>query len=191
MTSLAIAPASLATTAGATSKASRRALKAAAERAEDRAFSRWYFDCGMTRALAAFWSLPDAAALSDEARGRFMRSWLAEAWSNHRGTAGATAGTSSRLTHGALVLHLGTRTASLRGDPLALLPREWALLEALMVAPARVQSRAALVAHLKTRGHTLEGHVLNALVCDVRRKLGAGCITTVRRGGYAMGAVMA
>lgn len=97
------------------------------------------------------------------------------------------AGTSEPVVHGRLVLDLRTHRVSVDGQPVALTPKEYAILTCLAEDPGRVVSRQAIL----ERGW--EGHwygptkVLDVHVASLRRKLGApGLVETVYGTGFRL-----
>jgi two-component system, OmpR family, response regulator QseB len=87
---------------------------------------------------------------------------------------------------GDLELDFAGRTATLDGAPLTLSPREFALLEVLIVSPDRVVTRTRLEAssagwHSDAESNSLEVHIHN-----LRRKLERQRIVTVRGVGYRL-----
>lgn len=95
------------------------------------------------------------------------------------------------LRHGALVLDMDSHQATLHGDPLALTPIEFRLLEALMTYPGRALSREILLNHMKTHGDIVVDRVVDVHVGKLRRKIEADAthpryIETVRGIGYRL-----
>jgi two-component system OmpR family response regulator/two-component system response regulator QseB len=91
------------------------------------------------------------------------------------------------LAHGELELDPATHEARLRGEPLALSPREFALLEAFLRRPGAILSRAQLEDRLYGWGEELESNAISVYVHQLRRKLGEDFIQTVRGVGYYVG----
>jgi two-component system OmpR family response regulator/two-component system response regulator QseB len=89
---------------------------------------------------------------------------------------------------GAVTLDPATRMVSRDGVPLALSAREYAVLEALMLRPGAILSRAQLEDRLYGWGEELESNAISVYVHQLRRKLGEGFIHTVRGVGYYVGA---
>src|SRR5512137_679963 len=85
---------------------------------------------------------------------------------------------------GGVSLDPATRTVSRDGVPLALSAREYAVLEALMLRPGAILSRAQLEDRLYGWGEELESNAISVYVHQLRRKLGDGFIHTVRGIGY-------
>jgi two-component system response regulator QseB len=94
----------------------------------------------------------------------------------------------SRLSCGPVSLDPGTRQVSLHGRPVALSAREFAVLEALMRRPGAMLSRSQLEDRLYGWGEAIESNAVSVYVHQLRRKLGAGFIVTVRGLGYAVSA---
>ena len=89
---------------------------------------------------------------------------------------------------GGVALDPSTRQVTRDGVPLALSAREYAVLEALMLRPGAILSRAQLEDRLYGWGEELESNAISVYVHQLRRKLGDGFIHTVRGVGYYVGA---
>jgi two-component system OmpR family response regulator/two-component system response regulator QseB len=89
---------------------------------------------------------------------------------------------------GGVTLDPATRMVSRDGVPLALSAREYAVLEALMLRPGAILSRAQLEDRLYGWGEELESNAISVYIHQLRRKLGEGVIHTVRGVGYYVGA---
>lgn len=89
---------------------------------------------------------------------------------------------------GGVTLDPATREVTHDGVPLALSAREYAVLEALMMRPGAILSRAQLEDRLYGWGEELESNAISVYVHQLRRKLGEGFIHTVRGVGYYVGA---
>jgi DNA-binding response OmpR family regulator len=89
---------------------------------------------------------------------------------------------------GGVRLDPSTRDVSRDGVALALSAREYAVLEALMLRPGAILSRAQLEDRLYGWGEELESNAISVYVHQLRRKLGEGFIHTVRGVGYYIGA---
>jgi DNA-binding response OmpR family regulator len=87
-----------------------------------------------------------------------------------------------------VVLDPTTRQVTRHGTPVALSSREYAVLEALMLRPGAILSRAQLENRLYGWGEELESNAISVYVHQLRRKLGEGFIHTVRGIGYYVGA---
>jgi len=87
-----------------------------------------------------------------------------------------------------VTLDPATRQVAHNGVPVALSAREYAVLEALMMRPGAILSRAQLEDRLYGWGEGLESNAISVYVHQLRRKLGDGFIRTVRGVGYYVGA---
>lgn len=87
-----------------------------------------------------------------------------------------------------VTLDPATRQVTLNGAPVVLSAREYAVLEALMMRPGAILSRAQLEDRLYGWGEELESNAISVYVHQLRRKLGEGFIRTVRGIGYYVGA---
>ena len=88
--------------------------------------------------------------------------------------------------HGDLTLAPAAHEVTKNGEPRRLLPREFALLQALIEAPSRVFTRAQLEDKLYGWGDEVGSNAIEVHVHGLRRKLGADQIVTVRGVGYRM-----
>ena len=88
------------------------------------------------------------------------------------------------LAHGEVELSPATREARLRGQPLALSPREFALLEALLARPGAILSRAQLEDKLYGWSDPVESNAVEVHIHALRKKLGADFIRNVRGVGW-------
>lgn len=99
--------------------------------------------------------------------------------------------TTPRLAAGNLELDTARRVARCAGQALALSPREYALLEALLHGRGRVLSRAALFERLYGADARASDKVIEVLLSGLRGKLAAagwdGRIDNRRGFGYALG----
>jgi two-component system OmpR family response regulator/two-component system response regulator QseB len=89
---------------------------------------------------------------------------------------------------GTVRLDPATRQVTQNGAPVALSAREYAVLEALMMRPGAILSRAQLEDRLYGWGEELESNAISVYVHQLRRKLGEDFIRTVRGVGYYVGA---
>lgn len=89
-----------------------------------------------------------------------------------------------------LVIHLDvtlnavTREVTRGGRPVVLAPKEFALLEALLVRPGAVLSRAQLEEKVYGWGEEIESNAIEVYVHGLRRKLGQDFIRNIRGVGY-------
>ena len=92
------------------------------------------------------------------------------------------------LCHGDVTLDPVTREATLKGKPVTLSSREFALLSALIERPSAVLSRAQLEERLYGWGDEVESNAVEVHIHHLRRKLGANLIRNVRGLGYTLSA---
>jgi DNA-binding response OmpR family regulator len=90
------------------------------------------------------------------------------------------------LTSGAVTLDPATREVTLAGEPVALTPREHAVLEYLMRHPDRVVTKIELLDHVWDVDAE-DPTVVEVYVGYLRRKLGREVVRTVRGAGYRIG----
>ena len=89
-----------------------------------------------------------------------------------------------------VIEHLGvridpaTREVTRDGAPVVLSAREYAVLEALLLRPGAVLSRAQLEDRLYGWGDAIESNAVSVFIHQLRRKLGADFIRNVRGVGY-------
>lgn len=74
-----------------------------------------------------------------------------------------------------------------RGRPVALTPREYALVECLGLHPGRAFARESLIERVWPEDSEVDTKVVDVFVSTARRKLGEGVIETVRGLGYRLG----
>ena len=91
-----------------------------------------------------------------------------------------------RLVAQDVALEPAARSVTLAGVPVALSAREFDLLHVLMLNAGRVLSREQIEQHLYSWGQEVESNTVEVHVHNLRRKLGAGLIHTVRGVGYAL-----
>jgi two-component system response regulator QseB len=89
-------------------------------------------------------------------------------------------------THGELQLDPAAHEAMKDGALLNLVPREFALLQALIEEPARVFRRAELEEKLYGWGEEVGSNTIEVHVHSLRRKIGADQVVTVRGVGYRL-----
>jgi two-component system OmpR family response regulator/two-component system response regulator QseB len=80
-----------------------------------------------------------------------------------------------------------TREVTRDGHPVALSAREYALLEALMMRPGAILSRAQLEDRLYGWNEAVESNAVSVYIHQLRHKLGADFIRNVRGVGYFVG----
>lgn len=89
------------------------------------------------------------------------------------------------LSNGTLSLDPATQEATVNGGPaVTLTGREFALLQALLVRPGAILSRAALEDHIYGWGEEVESNVVDFLIHALRHKLGNDVIQNVRGVGW-------
>lgn len=86
--------------------------------------------------------------------------------------------------HKGVSINPATREVTVRGEPVVLSSREWAVLEPLLARPGLVLSRAQLEEKLYSWKDEVSSNAVEVYVHGLRRKLGAGLIQTVRGVGY-------
>ena len=88
---------------------------------------------------------------------------------------------------GEIRLDPSTREVTRAGSQVILSAREYAVLEALMLRPGAILSRAQLEDRLYGWGDAIESNAVSVYVHQLRRKLGADVVRTVRGVGYYVG----
>lgn len=86
-----------------------------------------------------------------------------------------------------VTLDTASRQVQRGGRPVVLSAREFAVLEALMLRPGAILSRAQLEDRLYGWGEEIESNAISVYVHQLRRKLGDDLIHTVRGVGYYIG----
>ena len=96
----------------------------------------------------------------------------------------------STWRHGELEYEPASKLVRWKGQGVSLTARELALLEALMLDPQRVMSKALLREKLYDWDDTEpEGNALEVHIHHLRRKIDVGIVRTVRGVGYSLGAI--
>jgi len=92
------------------------------------------------------------------------------------------------LVHGPLVVDREAHRAYLLGESLALLPREWAVLEVLLERRDQIVPKDVIMASLSRGGKAMSANTIETHVSRLRAKVeGAGVrIRTVHRVGYLL-----
>jgi two-component system response regulator QseB len=85
---------------------------------------------------------------------------------------------------GELVMNPISHEVNLRGEPVTLSAREFALLHALMEEPGSVVSRSTLEEKLYGWGEEIESNTIEVYIHYLRKKLGAELIRNIRGVGY-------
>jgi DNA-binding response OmpR family regulator len=91
---------------------------------------------------------------------------------------------SGTIVVGSLSLDLASRAVTFDGSPVDLQPREFELLQELVLRAGRVVTRTQLETHLYEWDHGLDSNAIEVHVHHLRRKLSAALIRTVRGVGY-------
>lgn len=91
------------------------------------------------------------------------------------------------LVCGDVTLDPATKQVMCKGEPVLLSAREYALLEALMLRPGAILSRAQLEDRLYGWGDAVESNAISVYIHQLRRKLGADFIRNIRGVGYFVG----
>lgn len=90
------------------------------------------------------------------------------------------------LQIGPLVLDPAARTVTREGQAVELQPREFALLQELMLNAGRVLSREQLEERMYRWGDEVESNAVDVHVHHLRRKLGTQVVKTIRGVGYML-----
>jgi two-component system response regulator QseB len=88
------------------------------------------------------------------------------------------------LAYGAIELDPASHETRVRGQPVSLSAREFALLQALLARPGAVLSRAQLEAKLYGWSDSVESNAVEVHIHALRKKLGADLIRNVRGVGW-------
>ncbi|MFZ5512409.1 MAG: response regulator [Pseudomonadota bacterium] len=88
------------------------------------------------------------------------------------------------VRHGELVLDPAGRSVSYGGRPVELSPREFAILQELLVNAGRVLSKSQLEEKLYGWGEEIESNAVEVFIHHLRRKLAPELIRTIRGVGY-------
>ena len=88
------------------------------------------------------------------------------------------------LASGDVEIDPSTREVRLKGEPVAVSPREFALLEALLTRPGVILSRAQLEDKLYGWSDPVESNAVEVHIHSLRKKLGADFIRNVRGVGW-------
>jgi two-component system response regulator QseB len=94
---------------------------------------------------------------------------------------------SSEIVHGDLVLDPVTHMVRREGQSIAVTPREFALLRALMERPGAVLSRAQIEERLYGWDESVQSNAIEFVIHGLRKKLGAAIIENVRGVGWRIG----
>jgi DNA-binding response OmpR family regulator len=90
------------------------------------------------------------------------------------------------LGAGDVRLDPATREVTVDGEPVALTPREFGLLEYLLRRPGRVVTKVELLDHVWDQATEVNPNVVEVYMGYLRRKLGRHLVVTVRGAGYRL-----
>lgn len=90
------------------------------------------------------------------------------------------------LRYGELTMDLAAKHVTFRGQAVDLTAHEFAMLHALLRRPGHVLSRAQLEESLYSWGDEVESNTIEVHIHNLRRKLSAEAIKTIRRQGYRL-----
>ncbi|WP_313697124.1 response regulator transcription factor [Achromobacter sp.] len=90
------------------------------------------------------------------------------------------------LEYGGVSLDVAAKQVRYQGAPVELTAREFAILHALIRHPGHIVSRAQLEEALYGWGDEVESNTIEVHIYNLRRKLAADLIKTVRRQGYRL-----
>ncbi|SFN54337.1 two-component system, OmpR family, response regulator QseB [Izhakiella capsodis] len=91
-----------------------------------------------------------------------------------------------QLSHGEVTLDPAAHTVTVRGETLAMKPRELSLLELLMRNPGRVLTRTQLEEKLYSWDDEVSSNTVEVHIHHLRKKLGSDFIRTVHGVGYIL-----
>lgn len=94
---------------------------------------------------------------------------------------------SNLLKNGEIVLDVEQHIATLRGEPIDLSNREWAILIPLMTHPNKIFSKSNLEDKLYAFDSEINSNTIEVYVHHIRSKLGKDIIRTIRGLGYRLG----
>lgn len=95
-------------------------------------------------------------------------------------------GASSTVRVGNLEIDLAKMSVCVDGEPEVLTSREWALLRVMASRLDRIHSKESLLTAMYDFNEEVGSNTLEVFICNVRRKLGADCIQTIRGLGYRL-----
>ena len=95
-------------------------------------------------------------------------------------------GASSLVQLGSLEIDLAALSLTQRGVPVVLTAKEWALLRVLASRLDRIHSKESLQHALYDFNEEIGSNTLEVFIYNLRRKLGADCIQTIRGLGYRL-----
>jgi two-component system OmpR family response regulator len=86
-----------------------------------------------------------------------------------------------------LIMHSDRRVSGERR--VTMTAKEWFVLERLVKAPYAIVGKSQLQAALYESGHEADSNTIEVYISQIRRKLGAGFVETIRGLGYRLGKV--
>jgi two-component system OmpR family response regulator/two-component system response regulator QseB len=95
-------------------------------------------------------------------------------------------GRGGKYTAGGLTIDVDAHTVTRQGQPVALSKREFDILRVLMEGAGRVLTRSQLEQSLYGRGHQMESNSLEVHIHNLRNKIGAEALQTIRGIGYTI-----
>lgn len=95
-------------------------------------------------------------------------------------------GASSRVQLGSLEIDLAALSLTRHGLPVVLTAKEWALLRVMASRLDRIHSKESLQHALYDFNEDIGSNTLEVFIYNLRRKLGADCIQTIRGLGYRL-----
>lgn len=98
----------------------------------------------------------------------------------------ASGNAQAELRCGAVVLDARTGRVYVGGEPVRVTSHEFRVLSYLMHHAGKLVSRSELVDHIYAVDSDRDSNTVEVFIARLRRKLGAGCIETVRGLGYRM-----
>jgi two-component system, OmpR family, response regulator len=99
---------------------------------------------------------------------------------------GVAAGGTSAVTLHDLTVDMARGVAVVAGLPIDLTAKEWGLLRFMALKPDRIHSAESLTHALYGFEDEVDSNTLQVFISSLRRKLGAGCIETLRGQGYRL-----
>lgn len=94
--------------------------------------------------------------------------------------------TSSQVTIGALVIDMARRVVTKNEESVSLTAKEWSLLRVLASRPDRIYSKESLLEAMYDFNEEVNVNTLEVFIHNLRRKLGADSIQTLRGIGYRL-----
>lgn len=91
---------------------------------------------------------------------------------NYERSTGASTDSSAQFDDGALHIDLSLRKITVNGEPVRLTPKEFAVLQVLMLASGKIVTQSQLLKDIWGPTHTKDTHYLRILIGRLRQKLG-------------------